>query len=125
MGNAFQMAYAYQRQQQSQQPTFNQLIEKQIEEQKVQYQEYNHERQKELEKKLSQISTPTITDRVKERKERKQRELEQLEKEKEMNRLAGKERISWVSLMPGSIYYSGASPSFVRFLMQPASHCVL
>ncbi len=101
------MAYAYQRQQQTHQPTFNQLIEKQIEEQKVQYQEYSDDRQKELEKKLCQISTATVSDRVRERKEKKRREMEQIEKEREMKQLAGKDRVSWVSRQIHMSWVSG------------------
>ena len=100
VGNAFQMAYAYERQTEAinpQQPTFNEIIERQIEEQKAKYQEYNDAKQKQLENKLKQISTATVADRVKDRKEKRRKELEVMEREREQNRLAGKDRLSWVS----------------------------
>lgn len=50
------MAYA---QQQDKQPTFHELIELQLEQQKVQFQEYQEEAQRSLEKRLKEISTPT------------------------------------------------------------------
>ncbi|XP_064611165.1 tensin-1-like isoform X2 [Liolophura sinensis] len=56
VGNAFKMAYA---QQQDKQPTFHELIELQLEQQKVQFQEYQEEAQRSLEKRLKEISTPT------------------------------------------------------------------
>ena len=100
VGNAFKMAYAYQRQaEQLQQPTFHELIEQQLEEQRQKVEEVNKQRQSILDGKLKQISTPTIEDRVKERKERRRLELEKLDKERQMNRLVGKDRTSWVRIM--------------------------
>ena len=64
VGNAFKMAYAYQRQtSDTQAPSFNDLIEKQIETQKRESEEINRQQQETLAKRLSQISTPTIDER--------------------------------------------------------------
>ncbi|XP_063409703.1 uncharacterized protein LOC134692964 isoform X2 [Mytilus trossulus] len=56
IGNAFKMAYAQQR---VKQPTFNELIEKQLVEQKQKYQEYQEHAQKMFQQRLQEIATPT------------------------------------------------------------------
>ena len=101
------MAYAYQRQNSdSTQPSFNDLIEKQIETQKEEYEEFNRQQQEQLAKRLSQISTPTIDERVKERKERRRKEMEKLEKDKDVQRLQGKDKTTWVSSIQPQIHSS-------------------
>ena len=59
------------------------------------------QKQKSLEEKLSQISTPNINERVRDRKERRKKEEEQLAKDTEKALLAGKDRTSWVSTLQG------------------------
>ena len=55
------------------------------------------QKQASLQRKLNKISdTSTIALRCQERKERKRVEAEQLEREREIQRMAGKDRISWV-----------------------------
>lgn len=56
IGNAFKMAYAQQR---VKQPTFNELIEKQLVEQKQKFQEYQEHAQKMFQQRLTDIATPT------------------------------------------------------------------
>ncbi|GAB1602223.1 hypothetical protein Ahia01_000501400 [Argonauta hians] len=56
IGNAFKMAYAQQRQRQ---PTFNELIERQIEEQKAKFAEDQEQAERDLQQKLNEIATPT------------------------------------------------------------------
>lgn len=56
IGNAFKMAYAQQR---VKQPTFNELIEKQLVEQKQKFQEYQEHAQKMFQQRLTEIATPT------------------------------------------------------------------
>ncbi len=80
----------------SKQPTFNELIEKQIVQQRQKNEEYDRQQQEALAKRLSEISTAKIDERVKERRERRQREIDALEREREQQRLQGKDRITWV-----------------------------
>ena len=54
-------------------------------------------RQREIEEKLSMISTPNINDRMRDRNERRRKEEDDRNKEHEKVLLAGKERTSWVS----------------------------
>ncbi|KAK3106465.1 hypothetical protein FSP39_020543 [Pinctada imbricata] len=56
VGNAFKMAYA---QEKGKQPTFNELIEQQLKEQKVKFQQYQEEVQRAFQQKLKDIATPT------------------------------------------------------------------
>ncbi|CAI9741590.1 SH2 domain-containing 5 [Octopus vulgaris] len=56
IGNAFKMAYAQQRQRQ---PTFNELIERQIQEQKAKFAEDQEQAERDLQQKLNEIATPT------------------------------------------------------------------
>lgn len=56
VGNAFKMAYAQEREKQ---PTFNELIEQQLIQQKAQFQEYQEQAQKVFQQKLNEIATPT------------------------------------------------------------------
>jgi hypothetical protein len=58
IGNAFKMAYAQQR---VKQPTFNELIEKQLVEQKQKFQEYQEHAQKMFQQRLTDIATPCLT----------------------------------------------------------------
>lgn len=56
IGNAFKMAYAQQRERQ---PTFNELIERQIIEQKAKFAEDQEQAQRDFQQKLNEIATPT------------------------------------------------------------------
>ncbi|XP_061198365.1 uncharacterized protein LOC133206410 isoform X2 [Saccostrea echinata] len=56
VGNAFKMAYAQEREKQ---PTFNELIEQQLIQQKAKFQEYQEQAQKVFQQKLAEIATPT------------------------------------------------------------------
>lgn len=72
IGNAFKMAYA---QQKVRQPTFNELIEQQLVEQKAKYVEYQEQAQKTLQQKLTEIATPTALQRMEMRRQSSSDEL--------------------------------------------------
>lgn len=72
IGNAFKMAYA---QQKVRQPTFNELIEQQLVEQKAKYAEYQDQVQKTLQQKLTEIATPTALQRMEMRRQSSSDEL--------------------------------------------------
>ncbi|XP_045161115.2 tensin-1-like isoform X2 [Mercenaria mercenaria] len=61
IGNAFKMAYA---QQKTRQPTFNELIEKQLVEQKAKFAEYQEQANRALQQRLNEIATPTALQRM-------------------------------------------------------------
>ena len=91
------MAFAYQREEQeNQQPTFNQIIEQQISDQQKKTEEIEAIKQQQLQNRLSQISTPTVDEQMKERKETRKKQKEEMDKQKEEARLRGKERMAWV-----------------------------
>ena len=96
VGNAFKMAYASQH---DKHPTFNELIEQQIEAQKLKMQEVQVQREQLLQKRLTQISTATVAERVKERKEMRRVHQEMQEEQRDSSRATGREKV-WVSL-PG------------------------
>lgn len=61
IGNAFKMAYA---QQKTRQPTFNELIERQLVEQKAKFAEYQEQANRALQQRLNEIATPTAIQRM-------------------------------------------------------------
>lgn len=92
------MAYTYQQTDpEKSQPTFHELIEQQIEVQQKEFEEHNQQQKKILEERLNQISTAKVDQIARERKERRKKQIEELEREKEVQRLHGKDRTSWVS----------------------------
>ncbi|XP_060595570.1 tensin-1-like isoform X2 [Ruditapes philippinarum] len=66
IGNAFKMAYA---QQKTRQPTFNELIEKQLVEQKAKFAEYQEQANRALQQRLNEIATPTALQRMEMRRQ--------------------------------------------------------
>lgn len=66
IGNAFKMAYAKQK---TQQPTFNELIEKQLAEQKAKFEEYQEQASRALQQRLNEIATPTALQRMEMRRQ--------------------------------------------------------
>lgn len=61
IGNAFKMAYA---QQKTRQPTFNEIIERQLVEQKARFAEYEEQANRALQQRLNEIATPTALQRM-------------------------------------------------------------
>ena len=99
LGNAFRMAYAHETEGDGKMvavPSFNELIEQQIVEQQRVHQRQLETERRNLEKRLSQISTPRVAERAAELKELRQRKSEEAEEERERERMAGKERTTWV-----------------------------
>ena len=48
---------------------------------------------------IPQISTPTVDEKMMERKEIRKKQMEEMEKQREVERLKGKERMSWVGVI--------------------------
>ncbi|KAL5014807.1 hypothetical protein ScPMuIL_009077 [Solemya velum] len=70
IGNAFKLAYAQQRDKQDKQPTFHEVIEQQLIEQRAKFEEYQEQAQIALQKKLTEIATPTpFSEKARERME--------------------------------------------------------
>ncbi|KAH3817308.1 hypothetical protein DPMN_118841, partial [Dreissena polymorpha] len=67
IGNAFKMAYA--KQKTSQQPTFNELIERQLAEQRAKFDSYQEQASRALAQRLNEIATPTAAQRMEMRRQ--------------------------------------------------------
>ncbi|XP_033730809.1 uncharacterized protein LOC117320308, partial [Pecten maximus] len=98
IGNAFKMAYAQQR---VRQPTFNELIEMQLNEQKAKFAEYQVQAQKEFKQKLTEIATPTpFSEKAIQRMEMRRQSSSDDVQEKEL--VVGKNKL-WFSLQRSPI----------------------
>lgn len=86
------MAYAHQK---TKQPTFNEIIEQQIEEQKAQFREKQYQTQKQFERRLSDISTARVSELAQMKKALRQKSIEE-EEQRKKEEAAGKNRV-WVS----------------------------
>ncbi|XP_052760662.1 uncharacterized protein LOC128203321 isoform X1 [Mya arenaria] len=67
IGNAFKMAYA--KQKSSQQPTFHELIERQLVEQRAKFEVYQEQASRALQQRLTEIATPTAMQRMEMRRQ--------------------------------------------------------
>ena len=73
------------------------MIEQQLSEQQKKTEELEAAKQQQLQNRLSQISTPTVDEQMKERKEIKKKQKEEMDRKREEERMRGKERLAWVS----------------------------
>ena len=100
IGNAFKMAYA---QQKVRQPTFNELIEQQLVEQKAKFAEYQDQVQKTLQQKLTEIATPTALQRMELRRQSSTDELSSINSSPAAERefIVGNKKV-WVGIRVSS-----------------------
>lgn len=93
MDNAFKMAYAHQR---TKQPTFNELIQKQLTDQQAKFEIYQEQADKAFKQKLDDIATPTpFSERAKQQLEMRRQSSCDDTPEKEREMVVGKNKI-WV-----------------------------
>ncbi|ESO89958.1 hypothetical protein LOTGIDRAFT_234069 [Lottia gigantea] len=91
VGNAFQMAYAKQRQKQ---PTFNELIQQQVMEQQAKFRELEKQEQKNFQAKLNEIATPTpFSEKAFQHLEYRRQVSEETAAEKERELVVGKNKV--------------------------------
>ena len=94
------MAYA---QQKVRQPTFNELIEQQLVEQKAKFAEYQDQVQKTLQQKLTEIATPTALQRMELRRQSSTDELSSINSSPAAERefIVGNKKV-WVGIRVSS-----------------------
>jgi len=91
VASAFSVAYACQRQSQViYQPTFNELIRHQM---ALHAEEYGRQQEEMLARRLCQIATPLVDQRLEDRHMKRQKERSEYER----RIMQGKERTTWVS----------------------------
>ncbi|XP_055958510.1 uncharacterized protein LOC126827120 isoform X2 [Patella vulgata] len=98
VGNAFQMAYAKQRQRQ---PTFNEIIEQQVMEQQAKFKEFEKQEQRNLQAKLNEIATPTpFSEKAFQHLELRRQMSEEMAAEKERDLVVGKNKVWLLGYSP-------------------------
>ena len=95
------MAYA---QQKVRQPTFNELIEQQLVEQKAKFVEYQEQAQKTLQQKLTEIATPMALQRMEIRRQSSSDELSSINSgpSTEQEFMVGNKKV-WVGTWKGKL----------------------
>jgi hypothetical protein len=95
------MAYA---QQKTRQPTFNELIEKQLVEQKAKFAEYQEQANRALQQRLNEIATPTALQRMEMRRQSSSDDL----LESNCSTPTASEKDAKNKIWVGVVFFSGA-----------------
>ncbi|KAK3600133.1 hypothetical protein CHS0354_024785 [Potamilus streckersoni] len=98
------MAYAQQRQRH--QPTFHELIEQQLAEQKAKFEEYQQEAQRVLQERLTEIATPTpFSEKALQRMEiRRQNSTDELQEKQDKEFVVGKNKV-WAKQVAEKVHH--------------------
>ncbi|XP_013407824.1 uncharacterized protein LOC106171873 isoform X2 [Lingula anatina] len=125
VGNAFKMSYAQQR---TKRPTFNELIEKQIEEQKQIYEQKQLQFKQEFEKRLEGIATTKVSERVQLRREMRQKSFEE-QKEREAEQREAMLNRQWAKHFANKAKHkdpiAGADSASGTFSVRPPSAAMI